>query len=79
MTYGPVRSANEALHEGLTDGKYKKVIQDRGGWPEGTTYAARRDLDDRWYGIHEVQPKMSADGIDLPTPNFVPTAPATFH
>ena len=76
MTYGPTRSVNAALHEGLTDGSYKKVIRDRGGFPEGTTQAARRDLDDTWYGIHETPSKVSGDGIDIATPNFVPTAPA---
>lgn len=77
MTYGPTRSANASLHEGLTDGSYKKVIQGRGGFPEHTTQAARRDLNDTWYGVHEVPVKISGDGIDLPTPNFVPTAPVT--
>lgn len=73
MTYGPTRSANAELHEGLTDGAYKKVVRDRGGFPEGTTYQSRRDLADTWYGLHETPVKVSPDGLPLPTPNFVPT------
>lgn len=76
MTYGPTRSVNAELHEGLTDGSYKKVIQSRGGFPEAATHNARRDLDDRYFGIHETPLKTSPDGISLPTPNFVPTPPA---
>lgn len=76
MTYGPTRSMNADLHIGATEGSFKKVIRDRGGFPEGTTYEARRPLDDTWYGIHEVQEKMSGDGVVLPTRDFVPTPPA---
>lgn len=75
MTYGPVRSANAELHEGMTDGKYKKVVTDRGGFPEGTTYAERSELHDQWYGIHEIPVKHSPDGLPLVTPNYRPTAP----
>lgn len=76
MTYGPIRSANAELHEGMTDGKYKKVVQDRGGYVEGTAQAGRADLDDLYYGIHETPIKTGPDGLRLPTPNYVPTAPA---
>jgi len=76
MTYGPIRSANAELHEGMTDGKYKKVVRDRGGFVEKATSAARSDLDDRWYGIHEVPVKTTGDTLQLPTPYFVPTQPA---
>lgn len=68
MTYGPTRSANASLQEGATDGKYKKVIANRGGFPEQTTPVARQDLNDQWYGIHETQPKMAGDAVVLPTP-----------
>lgn len=76
MTYGPVRSVNADLHEGLTDGSYKKVIQNRGGFVDkSTTTRTRATLNDRYFGIHEAQMKTSPDGIQLPTPNYVPTAP----
>lgn len=76
MTYGPVRSSNAELHEGLTDGSHKKVVQGRGGFPERATYDARADLHDTWYGIHEAPVKVSPDGLPLPTPNFVATPKA---
>lgn len=73
---GYTRSMNADLHEGATDGKYKKVVRDRGGVVEGATWAERADLHDPWYGIHEKQPKISGDGVSAPTPDFVPTPPA---
>lgn len=76
MTYGPTRSVNADLHEGLTDGSYKKVITNRGGFPERTSVQSRAHLDDQWYGIHEDPVKTGPDGIALPTPNFVATRPA---
>ena len=76
MTYGNTRSVNADLHEGITDGTFKKVIRDRGGFPENLTHAVRQDLDDTWYGIHELPHKYGGDGIPAPTPNFVATPPA---
>jgi hypothetical protein len=64
---------NRDLHEGATDGSYKKVVYDRGGIVEDLTWRTRADLYDPWYGIHEKQPKMAGDGVVGPTPNFVPT------
>ena len=75
MTYGPTRSVNADLHEGLTDGSYKKVIQNRGGFVDKVSTARTRStLNDRYFGIHETPYKTSPDGVNLPTPNFVPTA-----
>ena len=73
MVYPVSRSMNADLAEGLTDGAYKKVVQGRGGKVEGTTWQARADLDDNWYGIHETVTKTSPDGLRHPTPNFVDT------
>ena len=70
---GYTRSMNADLHEGATDGSYKKVVRDRGGVVEGLTWATRADLNDTWYGIHEERQKMAGDGISAPTPEFVPT------
>ncbi|WNI17576.1 hypothetical protein [Actinacidiphila sp. ITFR-21] len=67
------RSLSGDLEEGLTDGAYKKVVTDRGGVVEAATYAVRRDLDDRWHGIHEAPVKHLPDGRPVSTPNFVPT------
>lgn len=74
MALPQLRSMNAELNEGATDGRYKKVVQNRGGVVEGSTYGNRTDLDDVWYGIHEESAK------DIPgkygvqsTPNYVPT------
>ena len=70
------RSANAELNEGMTDGKYKKVIRDRGGFVEPTTHLVRKDLADIWYGIHEEPMKVLPDALHQCTPNFVATPPA---
>lgn len=74
MSYPRTRSMNGDLAEGLTDGKYKKVVNDRGGVVEGTTQNARHDLHDIYFGIHETPVKIAPDGLSHPTPNYVPTA-----
>lgn len=71
-----LRSQNAELSEGATDGKYKKVVQGRGGVVEDTTWLSREHLDDNWFGIHEVNPKVAPDGLLHPTPSFVTTPPA---
>ena len=72
----PSRSANAELSEGMTDGKYKKVVTDRGGVVEHTTHLERQDLHDTWYGIHEKYDKVLPDALPQATPNFVSTPPA---
>lgn len=62
------------LSEGMTDGKYKKVINARGGLVDAATQENRVDLDDRYYGIHEKQVKVTPDGLLHATPDFVRTA-----
>jgi hypothetical protein len=64
---------NADLHEGATDGSYKKVIRDRGGRVEAATWDSRRDLLDNWYGIHEKPVKLAGDNVPGPTPNYVST------
>jgi hypothetical protein len=76
MVYPLSRSMNADLHEGLTDGKYKKVVRDRGGVVGSATYRARSDLFDVWYGIHETPTKRAGDDVAGPTPDYVPTPPA---
>lgn len=73
MATAPSRSANAELSEGMTDGKYKKVVTDRGGFVEHTTYLERQDLHDVWYGIHEESDKVLPDALSQRTPNFVAT------
>jgi hypothetical protein len=73
MGYPASRGMNADLHEGMTDGKYKKVVQDRGGIVEGSTWKSRVDLNDRYYGIHEESHKVTGDGKVVVTPNYVET------
>lgn len=69
-------SQNANLCEGATDGVYKKVVQNRGGVVERTTYASRAALSDHWYGIHEAAVKDIGDGTMHATPDFVATPAA---
>ena len=73
MATAPPRSVNAELSEGMTDGKYKKVVTDRGGFVERATYLERQDLHDVWYGIHEEPEKVLPDARARHTPNFVAT------
>lgn len=77
MAVNTSRSMNAELREGLTDGSYKKVVNNRGGVVERATYDSRNELDDVWYGIHEVELKdIKTQPGHNTTPYFVPTAPA---
>lgn len=73
MVYPVSRSMNADLSQGMTDGKYKKVNQDRGGSVSPGTYESRAELNDNWYGIHEKQVKVTPDGLLHATPSFVAT------
>lgn len=73
MAVNTRRSMNGNLHEGATDQKYKKVVQDRGGEIDSLTYGERAQLDDLYYGIHEARVKVSPDGSAHATPDFVDT------
>ncbi|MDX3260747.1 hypothetical protein PV336_16120 [Streptomyces sp. MI02-2A] len=69
---------NAELSEGMTDGKYKKLVADRGGIgvTNSATLLSRTDLNDVWYGRHEAMVKDRPDGQTVPTPNYVSTPPA---
>lgn len=71
------RSCNRELDAGATDGKYKKVIADRGGVVEHDFVADRMDLTDGFYGIHEAPSMIRPDGRHCSNPYGVSTpAPA---
>lgn len=53
MAYPRTRSVNRELEAGATDGKYRKVIADRGGDVERSFVGNRTDLTNAFYGIHE--------------------------
>uniref|UniRef100_A0AAU3I6B7 Uncharacterized protein n=1 Tax=Streptomyces sp. NBC_01393 TaxID=2903851 RepID=A0AAU3I6B7_9ACTN len=69
---------NAELNEGATDGKYKKLVADRGGLgvANSDTIRARVDLNDTWYGRHEDLVKVRPDGKAVHTPNYVQTPPS---
>jgi hypothetical protein len=73
MAYPRTRSVNAELDEGATDGKYRKVVMDRGGVVEPATYDSRRHLSDTWHGIHEQGVKIRPDGRACATPYAVAT------
>jgi hypothetical protein len=70
-----LRSLNRDLMEGMSDGKYQKVVQHRGGIVEKElAYGELEDLSDTYYGIHEAPVKRLPDGtLDKNSLNFVPT------
>lgn len=78
MAYAPSRSMNAELNEGATDGKYKKIVVDRGGLgvANSATVRHRVDLNDVWYGRHEDEVKVRPDGKAVHTPNYVQTPPS---
>lgn len=71
MAANYTRSMNGDLAEGMTDGKYKKITQDRGGDVGTATFRARKDLDDIWHGMHELQTKTLPDGTVRTTPDYL--------
>lgn len=73
MAVNSARSMNGDLAEGMSDGKYKKVVQDRGGQIDSATYLERGALDDMYFGIHEATTKVLPDGTVHTTPDFVTT------
>jgi hypothetical protein len=71
------RSMNRDLMEGMSDGKYQKVIQNRGGVVEKNLgYGTLEDLSDTYYGVHEAPIKHLPDGtLDKDSTMYVPTKP----
>lgn len=73
MAYAPTRSTRAELNEGMTDGKYKKVVRDRGGFVETSTWKERVDLHPEFYRIFEDDTKVRPDNVTVHTPNSVTT------
>lgn len=72
MAFPPSRGLNNALSEGSTDGKYKKINPNRDGVVDPATYENRIDLNNNWYGVTEKKVKVAPDGLLHATPNYVP-------
>lgn len=73
MAYPRTRSCLSELDAGATDGKYKKVIADRGGDVERTFVQDRTDLVGGFYGIHEAPVMRRPDGHACVNPYAVST------
>lgn len=75
MAYPQPRSMNRDLEEGMSDGKYQKVVEHRGGIVEKElAYGTVMDLSDTYYGVHEAPVKRLPDGtLDRSSLNYVPT------
>jgi hypothetical protein len=74
MAYAPSRSCNAELAKGMTEGSYKQVVKDRGGFVEGTTWEHRKNLSVETYGIVELDLKTCPDGVtDVRTIDTVAT------
>lgn len=71
MAFPPSRGMNNALSEGSTDGKYKKIVVNRDGVVDPATAENRLELDDNWYGVREKKVKVAPDGLLHVTPNYV--------
>jgi hypothetical protein len=71
MAFPESRGMNNALSEGATDGKYKKVNPNRDGVVDPGTAENRLDLSDQWFGVREKRVKVAPDGLLHVTPNYV--------
>ena len=77
MGYYAELSCNDNLSEGMTDGKYKKVVANRRSVEPGMDWFHNREcLNDIYYGIHETNPKVAPDGTIVSTPDYVATKEA---
>jgi hypothetical protein len=72
--YAPSRSCIADLHEGATDGTYKKYAVNRGGFVEGVTALARREMSGVYHGFNERANKLMPNGAQITTPNYVDIA-----
>lgn len=72
MAVNQSRSMNAELHEGATDGSYKKIAPARGGVVEHTFVPDRTRLSPFYYGsITESPNKTIGDGTVRPTPGYI--------
>lgn len=62
MSYAPERSRNGALTDGMTDGTYKKLVRDRGGFVETTTEESRFTLNHDTIAYQQTSPRFQPDG-----------------
>jgi hypothetical protein len=76
MAYTVAISCNDALHEGMTDGAWKKYAMHRGGAiVEGVSAGSRKCMSGVWHGFHEAPNKYLPDGRPCITPNYLDVTP----
>ena len=76
MAYATPRSCNGDLELGMTDGSYRRIVKDRGGVVESTTWEARANLHDAYHGLHEAPTMHTPDGAHTHSPYYVATPKA---
>lgn len=70
MTVRVARSQNASLNEGVTDGTYKKFINDRDGVTDEINVRSKSMIAPQVYGlVGEAQTKIRGDGKVVRTPN----------
>jgi hypothetical protein len=72
--YAQARSMNMSLHEGTTDGTWKKANMN---WCNASDLTAqvRSNMSGVWHGFNEVNPKITPDGISVSTPGYYDIEP----
>lgn len=71
---GTARSRTAELNEGQTDGKYKKAVVNRGGFPETETAKNRVTLSPRNYDLEDTPAALMdlpGDSFDKQAPNYI--------
>jgi hypothetical protein len=63
------------LRDGASDGSYRKIVRDRGGDVENTTWEERQDMAAVWFGFSEIESKNVGDGSRGITPDYQATKP----
>ncbi len=72
MAVNTSQSQNACLAEGMSDGKYKKIVQDRGGVIDPVNPAEKADLSTGLYVVQEAPSKLLPDGTRHTTPDYRP-------
>lgn len=66
------RNLNSELYEGMSDGAWKKIAQDRSRTPnDQATWMQRRNLYPSHFGFREAKSKVLGDGTVHTTPDYV--------
>lgn len=75
MAEAPYRDLRKNLHEGLTDGAYKKMVTDRGGVVEAVNVTRKLGMP-KIYEIEEAPVKMLPSGMTVDLDGNTVSTPA---